>query len=127
MMVPADMRHTWTAAGGEHQVPFMAAASRATRGELGRCPKCRAGSLRCYFHEFRRERRQGSLWLWCGACRTFTCLSRVQAHSVPVDPFAGLTTHEFAELERSEAEPFLDRLERLWVDGVLVTASESRE
>lgn len=82
------------------------------------CPKC-GGKLRCYFHAFQLEKQQGTIWLWCGACLTFTHLPRIQAVRTPVDPFAGLSLDQFAELETSSDEPFLDRLERMWIEGVL--------
>jgi hypothetical protein len=114
-----DMSRSWIQAGGESQIPFMAAASRATRGQLGRCPKCSKGDLRCYFHAFKPAQNQGSVWLWCGACCTFTRLARVQpTGTMPLDPFAKLTTQQFSDLE-THGEPFLDRLERLWLDGTL--------
>lgn len=107
-------------AGGAHQLPFMAAASRATRGELGPCPKCQQGALRCYFHVFQKEKRQGTLWLWCGSCSTFTHLPRVQVNApTPPDPFEQLSLKAFAELETSATEPFFDRLDRMWDEGQL--------
>lgn len=109
----------WTHAGGEHQLPFMAAASKALRGELGACPRCSQGPLRRYFHKFDGDRPQGTLWVWCGSCRTYAHVPRVEPREVPVDPFAHLSLHAFADLERSPAEPFLDRLERLWNEGAL--------
>ncbi|MDB4962582.1 MAG: hypothetical protein JWP01_2581 [Myxococcales bacterium] len=109
----------WIEAGGDHQVPFMAAASRAARGQLGRCPACSKGDLRCYFHAFKPAQHQGTVWLWCGACHTSARLARVQpTGNMPVDPFASLTTEQFTELETA-GQPFLDRLEQLWVDGTL--------
>lgn len=110
---------TWTPAGGSHQLPFMAAASKALRGELGRCPRCAQGALRRYFHRFKREDPAGTLWLWCASCRTFTHLPRVQPSGALPDPFAELSVREFAALEAVENGGFLDRLERLWVDGDL--------
>lgn len=98
----------------------MAAASRAVRGEQGPCPRC-GDVLRCYVRVTRPERRQGILWLWCGGCRTFTVLPRIEAPAASVDPFAALSAQEFVELERSTAEPFLDRLERLSSEGKLAT------
>jgi hypothetical protein len=38
---------------------------------------------------------------------------------VAADPFVHLSLNEFADLERSTTEPFLDRLERLWNEGAL--------
>lgn len=112
------MARNWVPAGGEHQVPFLREASRAARGELGTCPKC-GSELRSYFHVFQAAKKQGSLWLWCGACNTYVTLPRVQATFKAKDPFEALSTAQFAALETSDEEPFLDRLERLWAEGAM--------
>jgi hypothetical protein len=44
------------------------------------------------------------------------------------DPFADVPRGEFADLETSSDETFLDRLERMWNDGMLRdTASQVPE
>lgn len=116
----------WSEAGGPHQFPFMGAASRLLKGEHAiACPKCQEAELRAYFHLFKPTARTGTIWVWCPRCRTTTHLSRVtpQADLGP-DPFAALTLEQFGELE--EAEPWLDRLDRLWNDGTLGPRVESR-
>jgi hypothetical protein len=111
----------WTEAGGAHQLPFMAAASRTMRGDRDlACPRCAAATLRSYFHEFNRDRRTGTFWVWCPGCRTTAHLPRVTPPGPPPpDPFAELSLDDFAALELDPAESLLDRLDRLWDEGRL--------
>lgn len=108
----------WIHAGGEYQIPFMAAASRALRESPSKCPRC-AAQLRAYFHVINRESLTGSLWVWCGACGTYVTLPRVKPTRTLVDPFAALVDDEFIALESSRQKPFLDELERLWSEDRL--------
>lgn len=112
------MKRTWIHAGGEYQIPFMAAASRALREPLPACPRCRA-ALRAYFHVINRSQSTGSIWVWCGSCGTHVTLPRVKPTRTFVDPFVALPDDEFIALETSRDEAFLDRLERMWNDGTL--------
>ena len=112
------MTRNWVHAGGEHQLPFMAAAVRALRDAPPPCPRCKA-ELRAYFHLIGRSRSTGSIWVWCGACHTHVVLPRVTPVRVFVDPFATLSREAFVALETSEEERFLDRLESMWVEGSL--------
>lgn len=111
----------WTEAGGPYQFAFMGAASRSLRGEGSiKCPKCRQTMLRTYFHMFNLPAGTGTVWVWCPACRTTCHLSRVTPHSdMGKDPFAHLSLAQFAALEQNHDEPFLDRLDRLWKEGML--------
>jgi hypothetical protein len=105
----------WVQAGGEHQVPFLAAAARAAKGQVELCPKCGRSKLRYYFHEFAPDRHRGSLWVWCPSCATYATASRVSPTALmPMDPFAALPSKEFAQLELDTGEPLLDRLDKLW-------------
>ena len=108
----------WVSTHGEHQLPYLGAANRALHGDLRPCPRCHA-NLRAYFHVFQPETGKGTLWAWCGACGMYATLSRVKPTVVFGDPFADVPRGEFAALETSSEEPFLDRLERLWNDGAL--------
>jgi hypothetical protein len=112
------MKINWVQAYGEHQLPFMGAASRALRGDWAPCPKCSA-KLRGYFHVFKPETGTGSFWLWCAACGTYTTLPRVKPVVAFVDPFSDVARGDFGALETSADEPFLDRLERMWSDRTL--------
>lgn len=112
------MSTKWVPAYGEHQLPFLGAASRVLRGELPLCPKCHA-SLRAYFHVFQPETGKGSLWAWCGTCGMYVTLPRVKPTVSFPDPFADVPRGEFGALEMSSNEPFLDRLERMWNNGTL--------
>lgn len=115
------MSKPWHAAGGEYQVLFMAATSRAARGDLGQCPRCRHATLRCYFHAFKVAAQQGTMWCWCPECRVFAHLPRVvPTGPVPQDPFSAMTGAEFAQLEGDPSTPFLDRLDQMWDQGRLV-------
>ena len=110
----------WVEAGGEFQVPFMLAARRVLQGKPIRCPKCGHADLRFYFHAMKPALGQGTLWVWCPACRTKCHLPRVTPGEVPqVDPFGGLSLEEFAEIEVRGPGSFQDRLNRLWNEGVL--------
>jgi hypothetical protein len=113
-----SMARTWIHAGGEYQIPFMAAASRALREPLPACPRCGA-ALRAYFHVINRNQSTGTIWVWCGSCGTHVHLPRVRPVRIFVDPFAALPDAEFIVLETSRDEAFLDRLERLWNEGTL--------
>jgi hypothetical protein len=113
------MPHQWIEAGGKFQVPFMAACQRLARGEEVICPKCGAALLRAYFHAFHSDGR-GTLWAWCPNCRTKCHLPRVLSATLqPLDPFAKLSTEQFAELELNPSETFADRLDRMWNAGTL--------
>lgn len=112
------MTKQWIHAGGEYQVPFLAAASRALRGDPGACPKCKA-PLRAYFHAFRAREGNGTLWVWCTACRLHTHAPRVQPLVTFLDPFASLSLVDFARLESQSDPSFFDRLEALWIAGEL--------
>lgn len=116
------MSTKWVPAHGEYQLPFLGAASRALHGDFRPCPKCNA-SLRAYFHVFQPQAGKGSLWAWCGSCRMYVTLPRVQPTVSLPDPFAGVPRGEFGALETSSEDPFLDRLERLWSDGTLRPSS----
>lgn len=78
----------WVPAHGEHQLPFLGAASRVLHGDLRPCPKCNVG-LRVYYHVTNLERRTGILWAWCGTCGMHVALPRVQPTVSYPDPFAG--------------------------------------
>lgn len=112
------MARPWTHAYGEFQLPFLAAAGRALRGQLGACPKCQA-PLRTYFHVFQVNEDKGTLWLWCGNCHLHAHLPRVQLQCALPDPFGDLSKAEFAQLESATDQTFLDRLETLWDRGDL--------
>lgn len=99
----------------------MAAASRALRDDPPPCLKC-AAELRCYFHVFQPKTGQGSVWLWCSGCRIYT----VHATRAFRDPFADVSRGEFAALETSRDDAFLDRLERLWLAGELAPTASPR-
>ena len=116
------MTTEWVPAHGEHQLPFLGAASRALQGALGPCPRCHAG-LRAYFHVFQPQTGQGSLWVWCGTCGMYATLPRVKPPVTFPDPFAEIPRGEFGVLETSREEAFLDRLERMWKVGQLATTS----
>lgn len=116
------MRTTWTEAGGEHQFPYIGAASRALQGERDiLCPKCHIGILRCYFHVFNHKQMTGTIWVWCHHCHTTAHLPRVKPASGYLfpDPFQALSLEQFAELKQDTTERFFDRLERLWESGQL--------
>jgi hypothetical protein len=116
-----EMMNQWVEAGGSYQFPFMGAGSRIINGDyIIDCPKCGQARLRFYFHIFKPEQGTGTIWVWCPNCRTTCHLPRVKPH-VPgfPDPFKDLGLEEFAGVEMNETEPFLDRLDRLWSEGVL--------
>jgi hypothetical protein len=115
------MTRPWTHAYGEFQLPFLAAAGRALRGQLGACPKCHA-PLRAYFHVFQVNEAKGTMWLWCGNCYMHAHLPRVQLQCTLLDPFGGLSRTEFAQLESATDQDFMDRLEALWDRGLLKPA-----
>jgi hypothetical protein len=114
----------WTEAAGPHQFPFMGAASRSLKGERALlCPKCAAAELRFYYHEFKPDKRTGTIWVWCPACATTCHLPRVTPKvDLGPDPFAALSLEQFAALEADPSERFLDRLDRLWSHGKIGTA-----
>jgi hypothetical protein len=116
------MARTWIHAGGEYQIPFMAAASRALREALPACPRC-AAALRAYFHVINRRQATGTIWVWCDSCGTHVHLPRVKPVRSFVDPFAALPDDGFIALETNREETFLDRLERMWNDGTLGPSS----
>jgi hypothetical protein len=96
-------------AGGEYQLPFMTAASRALRADPPPCPRCNA-ELRAYFHIIKPQLAQGSIWVWCGTCHTYTILPRVRVTRSLPDPLADLPDDEFIALETSRDERFFDRI-----------------
>ena len=76
--------------------------------------------MRHYYHVFDKNRRTGSLWVWCQHCGTHCHLPRVSPSGRDYqDPFEELDIHEFAALELDEQEGFLDRLDRMWDEGQL--------
>lgn len=111
----------WIEAGGPYQFPFMGAASRIINGDyMIDCPKCGQARLRFYFHVFNQEQNTGTIWVWCPNCRTTYHLPRVKPkiRGFP-DPYKDLGLEEFSRLETDETESFLDKLDRLWDEGVL--------
>ncbi|HEY8202658.1 MAG TPA: hypothetical protein VII47_15060 [Actinomycetota bacterium] len=114
------MGRRWVEAGGEIQIPCMVAAGKVLRGEQVMCPRCGAATLRYYFHAFDPREGRGTLWVWCPACGTTCHLPRVVPNGLTsTDPFADLDLEAFAELELSPDEGLLDRLDRMWDEGVL--------
>jgi hypothetical protein len=111
----------WIEAGGAYQLPCMKAAGRVLKGEqVVLCPKCRDANLRYYFHAFDKSRGEGTIWVWCPSCH-LTCRLRRVSPMGPrqQDPFAVLDLDQFANLELTPGEPLLDRLDRLWDEGIL--------
>jgi hypothetical protein len=115
------MGKRWKQAGGALQIPFLGAGSRLlSEKDPIACPGCDNVSLRYYFHVFNQDKRQGTLWFWCSACRTTCHLPRVIPKvAMPNDPFHDLDLEEFARLEMELGEPFQDRLDRMWTEGLL--------
>jgi len=113
------MSQKWAEAGGQNHFAFMGAASRILNGDNKiNCPKCAKGTLRFYFHIFDKKKGTGTLWVWCHFCRTNTHLPRVilKARNIR-DPFINMSLEEFAQLELSETDNFIDRLDLLWDEG----------
>lgn len=108
----------WVPAYGEHQLPFLGAASRVLQGNFHPCPKCGA-ELHAYFHVLQSRTGKGSLWVWCATCHMYTTLPRVKPIQIFPDPFAEVPRGEFGAMEMSREEPFFDRLERMWSNGEL--------
>ena len=114
------MKPDWIEAGGEYQVPFIAAAARVIKGADVACPKCAAPHLRHYFHRIDRRAETGTAWVWCDNCRTHTHLPRVRPQGLGQrDPLADVNADAFGALELDAALPFLDRLNDLWESGRL--------
>jgi hypothetical protein len=113
------MSSEWTQATGPDQIALMGAASRAVEGHLGTdCPRGDGERLRFYFHRFNEATGTGTMWVWCHVAKITAHIPRVRpAHEVLKDPFDELTLEQFAALELDEAEPFMDRLNRLWEAG----------
>lgn len=116
-----DTGSPWVEAGGDHQIPFIRAARQLLHGKSICCPKCGKADLRFYFHTMKPELGQGTLWVWCPACRTKCHLPRITPSAVPqTDPFANLSLTKFAEVELDPRESFQDRLNRMWEEGSLL-------
>jgi len=121
----ADTKQRWVEAGGEYQVPFMLAARRVLQGQPIRCPRCGKADLRFYFHALNPALGQGTLWVWCPACRTKCHLPRVTPSQPQTDPFGNYPPERFERLEFDTRESFLDRLNRLWDEGALAPGQPS--
>lgn len=115
------MKQTWTEAGGQYQFPFMGAASQFLRGAYTiTCPKCAQDTLRFYFHIFNKDDGTGTIWVWCSTCKMTSHLPRVRAKIDDLrDPFKEFKPGEFIQLELDATEPLLDKLDRLWSEGVI--------
>src|ERR1044071_3461450 len=112
------MTTKWVPAHGEHQLPFLGAASRALHGDLRRCPKCNA-NLRAYFHVFQPQTGKGSLWAWCGTCGMYATLPPLPPTVLFPAPLADVPRGESAALETTSEDASLHRLDRMWNDGTL--------
>ncbi len=114
------MNKEWIEAGGEYQIPYMAAASRILNGEYRiTCGKCGQAPLRFYFHVFNEAKGTGTLWVWCPSCRTLTHLPRVKPTAVFADPFKEVSLEDFARMEQDPTELLIEKLDRLWDEGII--------
>jgi hypothetical protein len=120
------MSEQWSEAGGAEQLALMGAASRAVEGDLDVDYPHRDGEkLRFYFHRFSETAGTGTMWVWCHSSKITSHIPRVRpTHTKLRDPFEHLTLEQFAELELDEAENFLDRLDRLWEAGEILSPAE---
>jgi hypothetical protein len=119
------MSAPWIEAGGSDQLALMGAASRAVEGELDiACPRHEGERLRFYFHRLNELSGTGTMWVWCHTSRIASHIPRVKpTHSRLRDPFADLTIEQFAALELDPETRFLDRLDRLWEEGAILSAT----